>query len=76
MGSARQPARGESTGLAPIARSWPLFDQGPALHCSNGDGLARRASASVLYPWAEGGNHFMFMENPEKFNRIVKEFIG
>jgi hypothetical protein len=24
----------------------------------------------------EGGNHFMFMENPEKFNRIVKEFMG
>ncbi len=24
----------------------------------------------------EGGNHFMFMENSEKFNRIVKEFMG
>lgn len=24
----------------------------------------------------EGGSHFMFLENPEKFNRIVKEFVG
>jgi non-heme chloroperoxidase len=24
----------------------------------------------------EGGAHFMFMENPEKFNRLVKEFNG
>ena len=24
----------------------------------------------------EGGNHFMFIENPVKFNRIVAEFIG
>ena len=29
-----------------------------------------------IFEEAEGGNHFMFMENPEKFNRIVKEFIG
>jgi hypothetical protein len=24
----------------------------------------------------EGGNYFMFMENPDKFNRIVRDFIG
>ena len=24
----------------------------------------------------EGGNHFMFIENSTKFNRIVSEFIG
>jgi len=24
----------------------------------------------------EGGNHFMFMENPDKFNRIVRDFMG
>ena len=24
----------------------------------------------------EGGNHFMFMENSKKFNRIVEEFMG
>ena len=29
-----------------------------------------------IFEEAEGGNHFMFFENPEKFNRIVKEFIG
>ena len=29
-----------------------------------------------IFEEAEGGNHFMFMENSEKFNRIVKEFIG
>ena len=29
-----------------------------------------------IFEEAEGGNHFMFFENPDKFNRIVKEFIG
>jgi pimeloyl-ACP methyl ester carboxylesterase len=29
-----------------------------------------------IFEAEEGGNHFMFMENPEKFNRIVKEFMG
>ena len=29
-----------------------------------------------IFEEAEGGNHFMFMENPEKFNRIVAEFVG
>jgi len=29
-----------------------------------------------IFEESEGGNHFMFMENPEKFNRIVKEFNG
>lgn len=24
----------------------------------------------------EGGQHFMFVENPEKFNRILREFLG
>ena len=24
----------------------------------------------------EGGSHFMFVENPEKFNAILKSFIG
>jgi non-heme chloroperoxidase len=30
----------------------------------------------VIFEENEGGAHFMFMENPEKFNRIVKEFNG
>jgi len=29
-----------------------------------------------IFEESEGGNHFMFMENSEKFNRIVKEFVG
>jgi pimeloyl-ACP methyl ester carboxylesterase len=29
-----------------------------------------------IFETEEGGNHFMFMENPDKFNRIVKEFMG
>ena len=29
-----------------------------------------------IFEESEGGNHFMFMENSEKFNRIVKEFLG
>lgn len=28
-----------------------------------------------IFEESEGGNHFMFMENPEKFNRLVREFI-
>lgn len=28
-----------------------------------------------IFEEAEGGNHFMFMENPDKFNRLVREFI-
>jgi pimeloyl-ACP methyl ester carboxylesterase len=31
---------------------------------------------TVIFETEEGGNHFMFMENPEKFNRIVREFMG
>jgi len=34
------------------------------------------ASRGFFFETEEGGNHFMFMENPEKFNRIVKEFMG
>lgn len=29
-----------------------------------------------IFDEGEGGNHFMFMENPEKFNRLVREFMG
>jgi len=35
-----------------------------------------RGSRVEIFEEAEGGNHFMFMENPEKFNRVVREFIG
>lgn len=29
-----------------------------------------------IFEEEEGGNHFMFMENPEKFNGIVSDFLG
>ncbi|HZP89047.1 MAG TPA: alpha/beta hydrolase [Burkholderiales bacterium] len=29
-----------------------------------------------IFEEAEGGNHFMFMENPEKFNRLVRQFMN
>jgi non-heme chloroperoxidase len=35
-----------------------------------------KGSRVEIFEEAEGGNHFMFMENAEKFNRIVKEFVG
>jgi pimeloyl-ACP methyl ester carboxylesterase len=40
--------------------------------------IARQIKGAQLeiFEEEEGGNHFMFFENPDKFNRIVKEFIG
>lgn len=35
-----------------------------------------RGSQLEIFEANEGGAHFMFIENPEKFNRIVREFIG
>ncbi|HEX7813313.1 MAG TPA: alpha/beta hydrolase [Burkholderiales bacterium] len=29
-----------------------------------------------IFTSEEGGSHFMFMENPAKFNRILAEFLG
>ena len=29
-----------------------------------------------LFEEEDGGNHFMFMENPERFNRVVDAFLG
>jgi non-heme chloroperoxidase len=29
-----------------------------------------------VFEEAEGGKHFMFIENPEKFNRLVMEYLG
>ena len=33
-------------------------------------------SKLVAFEEEEGGYHFMFWENPEKFNRVVAEFLG
>ena len=35
-----------------------------------------RGSKIEIFEESEGGNHFMFMENPDKFNRIVRDFMG
>jgi non-heme chloroperoxidase len=35
-----------------------------------------KGARTEIFEENEGGNHFMFMENPAKFNRIVTEFIG
>jgi pimeloyl-ACP methyl ester carboxylesterase len=35
-----------------------------------------RGAKTHIYEEAEGGSHFMFMENPDKFNRQVLEFLG
>jgi pimeloyl-ACP methyl ester carboxylesterase len=35
-----------------------------------------RGSRIEIFEENEAGSHFMFMENPDKFNRIVREFIG
>ena len=29
-----------------------------------------------IFEEADGGNHFMFMENPDRFNRLVDAFLG
>ena len=29
-----------------------------------------------IFEEEEGGNHFMFMENPDKFNKLVMQFMG
>ena len=31
---------------------------------------------AVIFEEAEGGNHFMFMENPTKFNQLVADLMG
>jgi non-heme chloroperoxidase len=38
-------------------------------------GTQIKGSKVVIFEEAEGGNHFMFMENPAKFNQLVKDFM-
>lgn len=40
--------------------------------------IAKQIKGSTLevFDAEEGGSHFMFLENPEKFNQIVREFLG
>jgi non-heme chloroperoxidase len=35
-----------------------------------------KGSQFEVFEEAEGGQHFMFIENPEKFNRLVMEYLG
>ncbi|MGB8401657.1 alpha/beta fold hydrolase [Bradyrhizobium sp.] len=35
-----------------------------------------KGAKTEIFEENEGGAHFMFLENPEKFNRLVKEFNG
>ena len=30
----------------------------------------------IIFAADEGGSHFMFYENPEKFNAVVEDFLG
>ncbi len=40
--------------------------------------IAKQIKGSTLevFDAEEGGSHFMFLENPEKFNQVVREFLG
>ena len=40
--------------------------------------MQRQIAGSQLeiFEEADGGNHFMFMENPERFNRVVDAFLS
>jgi pimeloyl-ACP methyl ester carboxylesterase len=38
-------------------------------------GTQIRGSRVVIFDEAEGGNHFMFMENPARFNKLVKDYF-
>jgi non-heme chloroperoxidase len=35
-----------------------------------------KGSRFEVFEESEGGQHFMFIENPEKFNRLVMEYLG
>jgi len=35
-----------------------------------------KGSQFEVFEAAEGGQHFMFIENPKKFNRIIMEYLG
>ena len=41
----------------------------------NGVELARRIPDARFEPFA-GGGHLLFLESPERFNRIVAEFLA
>lgn len=38
--------------------------------------IHQQIPGSRLEIFDQGGSHFMFMENPERFNQVIREFIG
>jgi len=36
---------------------------------------AAKQGTSVIFEEDEGGAHFMFLENPKKFNKVVRDFL-
>jgi len=42
----------------------------------NGFIVQIKGSQFEVFEEPEGGQHFMFIENPEKFNRLVMEYLG
>lgn len=40
-----------------------------------GEGLTKEAIKAGTVTTSDGGHHFSFMENPERFNEILAEFI-
>jgi non-heme chloroperoxidase len=35
-----------------------------------------KGSQFEVFEEEEGGQHFMFIENPEKFNRLIMKYLG
>ncbi|KAI1457327.1 alpha/beta-hydrolase [Annulohypoxylon moriforme] len=52
--------------------------KGSLVPVESGKWIAEQIGANaklVVFEKEEGGSHFMFFENPEKFNRILEEFL-
>ncbi len=39
-------------------------------------GSAIKGARTVIFEANEGGNHFMFLENPERYNAVVEDFLA
>ena len=42
----------------------------------NSDSAKGSFLGTMIFEEAEGGQHFMFVENPARFNRILADFMG
>ena len=64
--------------LQVFAGKWDQMNYGPYLTTSleiPGAGIANKAVA-IRLDAGEGGSHFMFYENPAKFNAVVNAFLA